>query len=173
MNKTLRWLDSIHSKLVDTIMPIDDPLFSQSPAETEWSIAEIVHHLYLVEEKVIEEIEKELAKPPRRIGFLRKLIPISIVAYRVRRVRAPRLLTPINPPSRAELIANYNAARSRLKDLCSTHGRSRLQQSVFKHPFLGEIDGTALVSSVGYHEIRHYKQIRDVIRKLDRNSKTV
>jgi len=159
-------LDSIHSKLVATITPIEDPLFARSPADKEWSIAEIVHHLCLVEEIVIKELEKELASPPRRIGFLRRFIPTSIVAFRLLRVKAPRGVNPLNPPARAEVIANYDAARSRLKDLCSTHGKNRLKQVIFKHPFLGEIDGTATISFLGYHELRHYKQIREVIKKL-------
>lgn len=173
MNKTLRRLDSIHSKLVDTITPIDDPLFSRSPAEKEWSIAEIVHHLCLVEERVIKELETELANPPRRVGLLRRLIPTSIVASRLLRVKAPRAVNPLDPPTRAEVIANYDAVRSRLKDLCSTQGPNRLKQVVFKHPFLGEIDGTATISFIGYHELRHYKQIREVIKKLHRKSKPI
>jgi hypothetical protein len=167
MNKTLRRLDSIHSKLLNTITPISDPLFSRSPADNEWSIAEIVHHLCLVEERAIKELETELASPPRRIGFLRKFIPTSIVASRLLRVKAPRGVNPLNPPARAVVIANYDSARSRLKNLCSTHGRHRLKQVIFKHPFLGEIDGTATISFIGYHELRHYKQIREVIKKLD------
>jgi len=166
MNETLRRLDSIHSKLVDTITPIEDPLFSRSPADKEWSIAEIVHHLCLVEERVIKELETELASPPRKIGILRKFIPTSIVASRLLRVKSPRGVNPMNPPARAEVIANYDAARRRLKELCSTHGRNRLKQVIFKHPFLGEIDGPATISFIGYHELRHYKQIREVIKKL-------
>ena len=168
MNKALRRLDSIHSKLVDTITPIDDPLFSQSPAENEWSISEIVHHLCLVEERVIKELENELANPPRRIGLLRKLVPISMVASRLLRVKAPRDVNPLNAPARAEVIANYDGVRTRLKELCSTHGQDRFKQVVFKHPFLGEIDGPATISFLGYHELRHYKQIREVIKKLGR-----
>ncbi|MDQ3667608.1 MAG: DinB family protein [Acidobacteriota bacterium] len=170
MFKTLRRLDSIHSKLVNTITTIEDPVFSRNPAENEWSIAEIVHHLCLVEERVIKELETELANPPGRIGFLRKFIPTCIVASRLLRVKAPKGVNPVNPPSRAEVIANYDAARSRLKELCSSHGRNRLKQVVFKHPFLGEIDGTATVSFIGYHELRHYKQIREAIKKLNRTS---
>jgi hypothetical protein len=170
MKRTLRRLDSIHSELVDTITSIEEPLFSRSPANNEWSIAEIVHHLCLVEERVIKELEKELANPPRRIGFRRKLIPTSIVASRLLRVKAPRSVNPLNPPARDDVISNYEAARSRLKELCSTHGRGRLKQVIFKHPFLGEIDGTATISFVGYHELRHHKQIREVIKKLTRSS---
>ena len=168
MKRSLRRLDSIHSKLVDTITPIEDPLFSRNPTDNEWSVAEIVHHLCLVEERVIKELETQLANPPRRIGFLRKLIPTSIVASRLVRVKAPRAMNPINPPARTELIANYDTARSRLKELCSLHDENRFKQIVFKHPFLGEIDGTATISFIGYHELRHYKQIREVIKKLSR-----
>jgi len=171
MDKILRRLDSIHLQLVDTITPIEDSLFSQNPADKEWSIAQIVHHLCLVEERVIQELETELAGPPRKIGLLRKLIPTSIVASRVLRVKAPRSVNPHSPPARNELIANYDAARSKLKELYSTHGPHRLKQVIFKHPFLGEIDGTATISFIGYHELRHYKQIREVIKKLDHSNR--
>ena len=166
MNRTLRRLDSIHAKLVDTVNSLAEPVFSQSPSETEWSIAEIVHHLCLVEERVIKELEAELQKPTKQIGFLRNFIPTSIVALRLVRVKAPKAVIPLRPPPKDEVIANYDAARTRLKDLCSTHGPNRLKHLVFKHPFLGEINGLATVSFLGYHELRHYKQIREVTRKL-------
>jgi hypothetical protein len=54
-----------------------------------------------------------------------------------------------------------------LKNLCATQGNDRFRQIIFKHPFLGEIDGVAAVSFIGYHELRHYKQIREVLRKLE------
>ena len=167
MDKTLRRLDSIHSKLVDTVTPIENSLFSRSPADNEWSIAEILHHLCLVEDRVIKDLETQLASPPRRIGFLRKFIPTSIVASRLLRVKAPRGMNPVNPPAKPEVMANYDAARSRLKELCSTHGRNRLKQVIFKHPFLGEIDGAATISFLSYHELRHYKQICEVLKKLN------
>jgi hypothetical protein len=173
MNKTLRRLDSIHSKLLDTVIPIGDPLFSQSPADNEWSIAEIIHHLCLVEDRVIKVLETQLASPPQTIGFLRRFIPTAIVASRLVRVKAPKGMNPLNPPAKPELIANYDAARIRLKELCSTHGRNRLKQVIFKHPFLGEIDGTATISFLGYHELRHHKQIREVIKKLNGTSARV
>ena len=31
---------------------------------------------------------------------------------------------------------------------------------------VGEIDGVATVSFVGYHEHRHFKQIREVLKKI-------
>jgi hypothetical protein len=75
-------------------------------------------------------------------------------------------MNPVDPPARKDIIENYNATRNKLKELCATHGRQRLKQVIFKHPFLGEIDGSATVSFIGYHEIRHFKQIKEVLKKL-------
>ena len=66
MNRTLERLDSVHRKLLETVSPLDEQLFAQSPSENQWSISQIVRHLCLVEERVIGELEKELAKPPRK-----------------------------------------------------------------------------------------------------------
>lgn len=134
---------------MNEILPIDDSLFSRSPSTNEWSIAEIVHHLCLVEHAVIKELEKALAGPPQRLGFLRRLMPTSIVAIRLVRVKAPRAMNPLAPPPKPEIIANYNAARKKLKELCTSHGQNRLKQIIFKHPFLGDIHGLATISFVG------------------------
>ena len=166
MDKSLRRLDSIHLKLISAVASLDDSLFSRSPSDGQWSVAEIVHHLCLVENAVIGELEKGLAKPPERISLLRRLMPTSIVAIRLVRVKAPRAMNPLDPPGKAEVIANYNAARDRLKALHETHGPTRLKQVIFKHPFLGDITGLATISFVGYHELRHFKQIRETLKKL-------
>jgi hypothetical protein len=166
VKRTLTRLDTVHQRLLATLAPISPELFSQRPSETEWSVAQIIHHLCLVEARVIQEIEKELANPPRRIGFLRRFVPTSIVASRLIRVKAPKAMNPLDPPDKEESISSYNATRNKLKDLCAIHGRDRLKLTVFRHPFLGEIDGTATISFVGYHEVRHYKQVREVLKKL-------
>jgi hypothetical protein len=166
MKKPLKRLDSVHQKLIDTIIPLDAELFSQRPSNNEWSVAEIVQHLCLVEERVLKDLERAFAGPPRRVQFLRRLIPTSIVAIRLIRVKAPKAVKPLSVPAIDVAIENFNRARNALKTLCATHAKDRFRHIVFKHPFLGDIDGVATISFVGYHERRHYKQIREVLRKL-------
>jgi len=50
MKKALKRLDSVHQKLISAISPLEPNIYAQRPAEGEWSVAEIVHHLYLAEE---------------------------------------------------------------------------------------------------------------------------
>jgi hypothetical protein len=148
------------------VSPLEPVVFSQRPSESEWSVAQIVQHLCLVEERVIKELEVAIAKEPESVGLLRKLVPISIVASRLLRVKSPKAVTPIAHLEKDAAIDNFNRARGSLKQLCSTHGHDRFKKLIFKHPFLGEIDGVATISFIGYHEQRHYKQIREVLRKL-------
>ena len=168
MKRILKRLDATRQNLLDTVSPLPPQLFSQRPADTEWSVAEIVHHLHLVEELVIRQMEKELQKPPQQIGMLRKLIPVSIVSLRLTRVKAPKAATPLEPPAKDENIAELNSTRAKLKELCTKQGEARLKKIIFMHPVLGQIDGTQTVSFVGYHELRHYKQIRDVLKRLSK-----
>jgi len=167
LNKTLAKLDTIHHKLLELTGKLDDAHFERRPSENEWSVAEIVHHLSLVEQYVIKSLEQSLAQPPQHLPLLRRLVPTRIVAYRLLRVKAPKGVQPLNPPPKEQLLETFNATRARLKSLWTTHDRARLRQVIFKHPFLGPIDGTATISFVGYHELRHSKQIREVIKKLN------
>ena len=166
MKRALKRLDSVHEKLLGTVSQLGPELYSQRPSEAEWSVGEIVHHLCLVEDRVIKELEGAIARAPQRVGFLRRLIPTSIVSVRLIRVKAPKGMKPSNAPVKEVAIENFDRTRDSLKTLCATHGNDRFRNLVFKHPFLGDIDGVATVSFIGYHEQRHYKQIREVLRKL-------
>lgn len=167
MHRTLKRLDLAHERLIATITPLSPGVFTQRPSEKEWSVGEIVHHLALVEDRVIKELEKELGNPPQQLGLFRRLVPTRIVASRLIKVKTPRAMTPSDPPGKEESIANYDAIRNKLKDLWAMHGHDRLRKTVFKHPFLGAINGVATVSFVGYHEQRHLKQVREVLKKLN------
>lgn len=166
MDKVLHRLDTIHEKLLGAVSPLDEEAYSTRPAEGQWSVAEVVHHLGLVEERVVKELESAIARPPARVSFFRRFIPTSIVSVRILRVKAPRGLRPLDAPSRGIALGNLESARASLKQICKVHGEDRLRNLVVKHPFLGDIDGVTTVSFVGYHELRHYKQIREVVRKI-------
>lgn len=163
----LKRLDASHARLLESVSPLDEEIFRKSPGDGAWSVGEIVLHLSLVEERVIKELELALQKPPRQLGLLRRLVPTSIVASRLIKVKSPNAVAPSKLGDKQETVKALNDARSKLKSLYDKHGEARLAQTVFKHPFLGEITGVATISFVGYHEQRHYKQICEVIKKLN------
>jgi hypothetical protein len=170
MKRALKRLDTVHQKLIETISTLAPDVYATRPAENEWSVAEIVHHLWLVEGRVTKELQTGIAGKPRRVSFLRRFMPTSIVSQRFIRVKAPKAVNPLNAPSREVALENFVRSRAELKLFCATHGEERLRNVIFKHPFLGEMDGVAALSFMGYHEKRHYKQIREVSRKLKKSA---
>ena len=169
MNKEIAQLDATHQKLLDLIEPIEDEDFGRRPSPDRWSLAEIVHHLSLVERRVIGELEGGLSRPPVRMGLLQRLMPISwLVGSRVVRVKAPKSVEPLDPlPSKEEVIANYESVRAGTKEFGIRHGRERLKQLAMKHPFLGTFDGVSAILFIGHHELRHFKQIKETIKKIE------
>lgn len=166
MKGTLKRLDTVHDKLSTAIRTTNPNLFFKRPSDDEWSIAEVVQHLCLAEQHVLKDLKKGLQTGPAKVGFLKKLIPMRIISWRLVRVKAPRAVTPNDPPAMDELLTEYDQVRVDLKLLCVESGTDRLKEIRFKHPFLGDIDGMAAVSMISFHEERHYKQIREILKKL-------
>jgi DinB superfamily len=167
MKKTIAELDAVHERLLETITPLTEERFARRPSPNEWSVAEIVHHLCLVERRVINELKGSLSKPPVKVGLLQRMMPVSLlVGRRMVRVKAPKGVEPLNPPSKEDAIANYNNVRASLKEFSARHGGTRLQQLAMRHPFLGTFDGLSAVSFIGHHEMRHFRQIKQTIKKI-------
>jgi hypothetical protein len=167
MKRVLNRLDSVHQKLSSTIAAIEPNLFAQRPAENEWSVAEVIQHLCLVETRLLSGLELALHAPPSKVNLLKKLIPAGIVSVRFPRVKAPKAVQPLTSLPKEESLSSYNDLRARLKQFCIEHGRRQLNQTTLRHPFFGDIDGVTAVSMVAFHEQRHYKQIREILKKLE------
>jgi DinB superfamily len=167
MKSTLKRLDAVHAELKTTISRVDPALLSRRPAESEWSVAEVIEHLCLVEGAVMKGIKSKLAQPPVKVSFLKKFFPMRIVSLRMKRLQAPQYVQPANElPPVDQLLEKFDAVRARTKELCIKEGPERLSQVCLKHPYFGDMDGAAAVSMVAFHEQRHLKQIRETIKKL-------
>jgi hypothetical protein len=166
MKSTLRRLDTVHAELKSTVNGVDPALLSKRPAENEWSVAEVIEHLCLVEGAVMKGIKLKLAQPPVKVSFLKKFFPMRIVSLRMKRLQAPKYVQPANElPPMNELLDKFDALRANTKEICIKEG-ARLNQVCLKHPYFGDMDGAAAVSMVAFHEQRHLKQIRETLKKL-------
>jgi hypothetical protein len=170
MKSTLKRFDAVHERLVSTVSAVDPALLAKRPAENEWSVAEVVEHLCLVEGAVMGYLKSKLDQPPVKVSFWKKFLPMRIVSLRVKRLQAPKIVQPTaNLPPMNELLKKYDALRADTKDVCVKEGRGRLSNICFKHPYFGDMDGAAAVSMIAFHEQRHLKQINEILKKLSVN----
>lgn len=167
MKSTLKRLDAVHQQLTSTIGAVDPALLVKRPAENEWSVAQVVEHLCLVEGAVTKYLKSKLDQPPVKVSWLKKLLPMRIVSLRMKRLQAPKIVEPgADLPPMAELLQKYDQLRWQTKALCNEAGQERLSGICMKHPFFGDMDGAAAVKMVAFHEQRHLKQIREILKKL-------
>jgi hypothetical protein len=167
MKSTLKRLDTVHQQLTSTIGAVDPALLVKRPAENEWSVAQVVEHLCLVEGAVTKYLKSKLDQPPVKVSWLKKLLPMRIVSLRMKRIQAPKIVEPgTDLPPMPELLQKYDQLRLQTKALCNEVGQERLSGICMKHPFFGDMDGAAAVKMVAFHEQRHLKQIREILKKL-------
>lgn len=163
MEKILNKLDKQRENLLLAVKPLNDQTFAQRPTEGEWSISEILYHLTIIEERMLKELIKQCANP-KPLGFIGRLlqIPPSLVGVRLLKVKAPKFAQPLNPPPRSQNMANFERVRDELKSLIKQQGRRSLL-NIYTKSIIGNFDGVNAVKFLGYHELRHFKQIQTII----------
>jgi len=145
----------------------------QSPGAGGWSAAEVVAHVTQVEKAIAEAARKLLAEPPRQFSLWSRVFhpPVSVVQW-----RGPGFMRRKSPiPMDASLVAERESMLARLAEghaatlamLEETKGRD-LRAWRWKHPFFGPLSYYEWMRTLGYHDLRHAKQIREIVDSLQK-----
>ena len=140
------------------------------PSPDAWSAAEIVAHLCQIESSIIANSSRILRHPPRPVPFIKRFrLPLFLAEYRVRRFRSP---LPIDSSLLAEkdpMLASLRTVRERtLAFLDETKSRD-LEPYCFPHPFLGMFNLYTWLELIASHQIRHSKQVHEIVTLLPKH----
>ncbi len=139
----------------------------ESPGADSWSAAEVVAHVTMAEQFIITRAKGLLQSPPKQLPVLEKFhLPVLLVAWRVRKKKTPIPLDSSLIADRQDALSRLAAAREgTLAFIESTRGQD-LSAYRFPHPFLGSLNMYDWFRTIAYHEIRHAKQIHEVVEIL-------
>jgi hypothetical protein len=162
-------LKTSRGKLLGTAEEISAQRWRESPGEGRLSASEVIAHLSMVEEKVISTAKGMLQKEPQIVPLLRRLhFPIALTAWRGARRKTPIPLDPNMVAEKAATLDRLSATRRTTLELIeSTDGRD-LSAYRFPHPFLGSLNIYDWLRMLGFHELRHEKQIREIVETFQR-----
>jgi uncharacterized damage-inducible protein DinB len=137
------------------------------PSEGKWSAAELVAHLVMVERAVIGKADRVAQHPPKRVSLLKRIhIPMALVESRWIRRKSP---VPVEPEMLADkevMLAELRTVRERsLAFLEETRGRN-LAKYCWAHPALGTLNTYEWMQFIASHEVRHTKQMREIVASL-------
>jgi hypothetical protein len=121
-------------------------------------------HVAIIEENIIFGMKRLLRAAPKPVPLSKRFhLPLAIATWRGRKLRTPIPLDPRRIADKQESLAGLVATReATLTFIESTRG-SDVSLYRYEHPFMGSLNMYAWFRLIGYHELRHAKQIRELV----------
>ena len=133
----------------------------------EWSAAEIVAHLIMVERAVVGGADRITQKIPKEIPFLKRFhLPLWLVEARLIRRKSPLPLDHGLMGNKEEMLAELRGARERTLSFLEETRNRDLSIYRWAHAFLGMLNVYEWFEMVASHELRHSKQIKEIAAYL-------
>ncbi|ELK46426.1 DinB family protein [Halobacillus sp. ACCC02827] len=158
-------LDEKREQLLEYVREIPASKHTVKPAENRWSIMEVLEHLYLIEQFVIHQVNRSLKQGDQQQVTEK---PVHKVTNRSYTLEAPESVRPKG------IFHNLKEAEDGLKKsreatLFLIHNKEKetLQNRAFPHPALGDMNLEQWVEFIGWHELRHLDQIKEINQSLN------
>jgi len=162
---------SVFLRTADEVPPDD---WKTRPGNDRWSAAELVAHLMMVERAVIGKADRIAQKAPRRVPLLKRIhLPMALVQSRFIRRKSPQPVDPQMLRDKEAMLAELREVRGRtLAFLEETKGRN-LSEYIWAHPALGNLNTYQWIEFLAAHEIRHTKQMREIVESIPKAIETL
>jgi uncharacterized damage-inducible protein DinB len=159
-------LDEIRNNLIKEIVSLSYDEFNGRPDRNHWSIAQVCHHLVLVEKATAKVIDWGL-KENNSTNKERK--NIHLILDRTKKIKAPQIVEPETEPFEVQQIIDLlSNSRKKLMTLLNTiEDTSILAKKSVNHPAFGELPLDQWLELIYLHEQRHIEQIKEIKLLLD------
>ncbi|MUK88815.1 DUF664 domain-containing protein [Ornithinibacillus sp. L9] len=152
------------NELWNEINGIAEENLSKNTSNDRWSIKQILEHLFLVETAFTRMIGKQLKSGELVYADDQ---PIELTLNRSYKVQAPETLLPSEEDnSLEELKEKLTSSHEALLKLVKRAEQIDLDGKSIPHPAFGKLSLRQTIEFIGYHELRHIDQIREVKEEL-------
>jgi DinB superfamily len=139
------------------------------PGVNEWSAAQLVAHLMVVERGVVTNVDRLTQKAAVPVSFPKRVhLPLWLVEARVIRRKSPVPLDESLLGGKEAMLAGLRGMRERTMAFIEETQRRDLTAYCWRHPFLGMLNVYEWMEMIAAHQLRHTKQVREIEAKLSR-----
>jgi len=171
--KVQELVDSIsqsRSALLKSVSGLSSDQLSFKPADGDWSINDILHHLALTDEANGKLASRALRHAEQRNTQLDTSPDASVLGCLDEavasltnvRAEAPEFVRPQSHVPAADSLARLAVSRGRMLGSVEQLSQYDLSQLKYPHPVLGDLDMYQWILIAGGHESRHVKQIKRI-----------
>ncbi|WP_338452710.1 DinB family protein [Niallia oryzisoli] len=149
------------NNLINEITSLSHTQFNGRPGMNRWSIAQVCHHLVLVEQATIKAIAWGLNQVDHTQKERKN---VQLILDRTKKIKAPQIVEPDAEPFEVQSIIDLlNDSRKKLLTFLSTiENKSILTEKAVKHPALGILPLDQWIEQIFLHEQRHIEQIKEI-----------
>ncbi|MBM7553643.1 DinB family protein [Thalassobacillus pellis] len=159
-------LDQRRQKVLNFLNEITDEQARMKPDKDNWSILELLEHLYLIERTVADRIKRAITEGEEK-SVPEK--PVHHTANRTLKMEAPESLRPKGLfQSVSEAKESLVESRESLELILINYEKATLKRRVMHHMAFGDLSLEQWVEFIGWHELRHLEQMKEVLQKVNR-----
>jgi hypothetical protein len=164
-DRAVAYLKETKAAVLDSTRGLSDAQWRHKPSPDEWSIADCVEHLGIVEERLLRALQRMAAAPAAPQDQLaaaagKEDLIIKAAPARTRKVKSP----PDAMPKGGEpgtVLAQFIDVRERVIAYASSTA-DPLRTRQFPHMVFGPLDGFQWLIFVAAHSERHRRQLEEV-----------
>jgi hypothetical protein len=157
-------LERCRAELQAAAKAVPEEVWQKCPAGGGWSAAEVVAHVLMVEQAITDGARKLIAVEPRRFSLRERLHPpLQLAAWRGVKRQSPIPLDRSLLGGREAMLERLAECRCRTLALVDENRSRDLRRWRWRHPFFGALNYYEWFRVVGYHDLRHAKQIREIV----------
>ena len=173
LSELLAYMDHTRAALRATAGQISPSFASVRPRSGDWSAAQVLAHLAMVEDG-IGRLTSKAIKNAREVGvgpnsgdesILSNLDKYQIIENETKRI-APTSITPVDERPMEESLAALEQSRARLREALIAADDIDLSSTKKPHPVMGDINIYEWALFVAQHEERHRRQIERTLNEV-------
>ncbi|WP_432353073.1 DinB family protein [Sporosarcina sp. A2] len=152
--------DEAREKLLNEVTDLTESELNWKSSEDKWSVGQVLEHLYLMEGGIVKTIQTQLSKGKPHVTPDK---PIERTVDRSTKVEVPDFARPGDAFYTLEqLKEKLESSHNGLKQIETMVPEDQLAAKSFPHPVFGDMNLAQYIPFVGYHELRHIDQIKEV-----------
>ncbi len=166
-------MDNSRGQVLAFLRSVTQTQADRRPAENEWSVGEIAHHLAITERDMMARVADHAANARANeydYGEILKKRPfriedswdISVTG----KGEAPPQLIPTAGKSLAELVRGLEDARAHSRQLLAPYRNEDLGVKFFIHRRLGLMTLYERLAFTAYHDLKHLKQMERALARV-------
>ncbi len=176
MNTRYHKLQNILNEDIEELLSVCEKLdyetLNWKPSEHEWSVAQVCHHLMLVEKLSMAYVIKKLSFNPKlksaAITDLWRVGTLALYSKNFIRVKAPKAVNEDHFPAEsafADIKSEWTKNRIALWEYYSGIPEDHIGKQIYKHPIAGRMSMRGMLIFFHEHLLRHRKQINRILQK--------